>query len=53
MVGTEADARELLEELVARAGVDPSSAVLKHAPYRETKRYLAEHGLGDDRPDGH
>jgi len=53
MLGTESDTEELLDELVARAGVDPNSAFLKHASYRETKRYLAEHGLSDDRPDGH
>jgi len=53
MVGTESDTEELLDELVARARVEPSLAVLKHAPYRETKRYLAEHGPGDDLPGGH
>lgn len=53
MLGTEFDIEELLDELVVRAGVDPSSAVLKHAPYRETKRYLAERGLDDDRLNGH
>jgi hypothetical protein len=29
------------------------SASLEHTSYRETKRYLAEHGPGDDRPQGH
>jgi FAD/FMN-containing dehydrogenase len=53
MLRTESDAEELLEDLVARAGADPASASLEHASYRETKRYLAEHGPGDDRPDGH
>jgi hypothetical protein len=53
MLGTESDTGELLDGLVARAGVDPSSAVLKHAPYRETKRHLADHGPGEDRPEGH
>ena len=53
MLGSETDAGALLEELVARAGADPASAVLEHAGYRETKRYLAEHGPGDDRPLGH
>jgi FAD/FMN-containing dehydrogenase len=53
MLGTESDAKEILGELVTRAGVDPTSTFYKHAPYREIKRYLAEHGLGDDRPDGH
>ena len=53
MVGTESDTEELLDELIARAGVEPSSAVFKHGSYREVKRYLAEHGPGDDLPDGH
>jgi FAD/FMN-containing dehydrogenase len=53
MLCTESDIEELLDELVARAGVEPASAFLEHASYRETKRYLAEHGLGDDRQDGH
>ena len=53
MLGTESDAEEQLGELVARAGVDPMSTFYKHAPYREIKHHLAEHGPGDDRPDGH
>src|SRR5215212_11939669 len=52
MIGTESDNEGLLEDLVARVGADPASASLEHASYRETKRYLAEHGPGD-RPDGH
>lgn len=52
MLGTESDTRDLLEELVVRTGVDPTAATFEHASYRETKRYLAEHGPGDDRPDG-
>jgi len=46
MLGTESDTVELLDELVVRAGADPTSAFLKHMPYREAKRYLAE--LGDE-----
>jgi FAD/FMN-containing dehydrogenase len=57
MFGTESDTAELLEELVARAGADPTSTFHKHASYRETKRFLAELGDamagGDDRPQGH
>jgi FAD/FMN-containing dehydrogenase len=53
MLGTESDAEEKLGELVARAGVDPMSTFYKHAPYREIKHHLAEHGPGDDRPNGH
>jgi FAD/FMN-containing dehydrogenase len=53
MLGTDSDTEGLLEVLVARAGMDPATASLRHASYRETKRHLAEHGPGDDRPDGH
>jgi FAD/FMN-containing dehydrogenase len=53
MLGTEADTVALLEELVARVGADPTSAVRKHQSYRATKRYLAEHGPGEERPLGH
>jgi FAD/FMN-containing dehydrogenase len=53
MLGTEADTAELLDELVAMAGADPTSAVRRHASYRETKRYLAEHGPGEEQPQGH
>jgi FAD/FMN-containing dehydrogenase len=53
MLGSESDTGKLLDELVARAGVDPASATLEHGSYRETKRYLAEHGPGEDRPLGH
>jgi FAD/FMN-containing dehydrogenase len=53
MLGTRSNTEELLEDLVVRVGTDPASASLAHASYRETKRYLAEHGPGDDRPQGH
>jgi FAD/FMN-containing dehydrogenase len=53
MLGTESETEELLDGLVAHVGDDPASASLEHASYRETKRYLAEHGLSDDRPNGH
>jgi FAD/FMN-containing dehydrogenase len=53
LLGSEADTIVLLEELVARVGVDPTSAVRKHQSYRATKRYLAEHGPGEERPLGH
>jgi Berberine and berberine like len=53
MVGTEADTTALLEALVARVGADPTSAVRKQQSYRATKRYLAEHGPGEERPLGH
>jgi FAD/FMN-containing dehydrogenase len=53
MLGSAADAADQLAELVARAGADPTSAVCEHLPYREAKRYLAEHGPADDWPQGH
>jgi FAD/FMN-containing dehydrogenase len=40
---TESSARAALGELVARAGVDPSSAAFAHGPYREVKRHLSEY----------
>jgi FAD/FMN-containing dehydrogenase len=53
MLGSEAAAAELLDELVARAGADPASAVRQHLPHRQTKQYLAEHGPGEERPLAH
>ena len=52
VLGTAADAAELLEELVARAGADPASSSIAQMSYRETKRHLAEHGPADDQ-EGH
>jgi FAD/FMN-containing dehydrogenase len=49
MLGTESDTAELLDDLVARVGADPTSAFRKHMSYRETKRYLAQ--LGDEMTD--
>jgi FAD/FMN-containing dehydrogenase len=53
MLGGEADTRKLLDELVARAGAEPESATLEHLPFRQAKRYLADHGPGEDRPLAH
>jgi FAD/FMN-containing dehydrogenase len=54
MVGTESDTAALLDQLVARAGADPTSAVRRHASYRETKRYLVELGEATaEAEDGH
>ena len=36
----EAEAAELLGELVARVGAEPARASRRHLPYREAKRYL-------------
>ena len=52
VLGTAADAAELLEELIARAGADPASSSIAQMSYRETKRHLAEHGPADDQ-EGH
>jgi FAD/FMN-containing dehydrogenase len=51
MLGGEADAARLLGELAERAGAPPTSRVLAHATYRETKRALSE--LGDSSEAGH
>jgi FAD/FMN-containing dehydrogenase len=55
MIGSESDARSTLDGMVARAGVDPTSATFEQLPYRQAKRYLAEHGAGSTaKPDpGH
>ena len=53
MTGTSTEAAALLDELVERAGVAPSYSQLSEAPYRETKRRLAEHGPGEDVPGAH
>jgi FAD/FMN-containing dehydrogenase len=42
MLGDEADTSELLDGLVAQAGAEPRSASLRHLPFREAKRFLAE-----------
>lgn len=46
MLGSEPDTAGLVDDLVTRAGVDPLTTTYVHQPYRETKRYLAEHGPG-------
>jgi FAD/FMN-containing dehydrogenase len=43
MIGSD---RSRLDGLVARAGVDPSSATFRELPYREAKRHLAERDAG-------
>jgi len=53
MLGSEGDTTVLLEALVAKTRADPMSAVLQHRSHRATKRHLAEHGPGEDRPLGH
>jgi FAD/FMN-containing dehydrogenase len=46
MRGGQSETRGVLDELVARAGVDPDMVTLHELPYREAKRYLAEHAPG-------
>ena len=48
MLGTAADAAELLGALVERSGASPASSALTQMSYPETKRYLSENGPGDD-----
>jgi FAD/FMN-containing dehydrogenase len=48
VLGSEADAAKLLDQLVARAGTDPTAAVRRLLPYRAAKRYLAELGAVND-----
>jgi len=45
----EADAAELLAELVGRVGADPVAASRRHLPHRAAKRYLEGLGSVEDR----
>jgi FAD/FMN-containing dehydrogenase len=45
-IGSESDAAELVDQLVARADAEPSSETHCHLDYREAKRYLDELGGG-------
>ena len=53
MLGDRADLVPLVEELIAAVGADPDSATEVPLPQREAKRWLAEHGPGDEQPNGH
>jgi FAD/FMN-containing dehydrogenase len=44
VLGGEADAAELLDDLVARVGSDPAAATRRYLPHRAAKRYLSELG---------
>jgi FAD/FMN-containing dehydrogenase len=44
VLGGEADAAQLLDDLVARVGADPASTARRYLPYRAAKRYLDELG---------
>jgi FAD/FMN-containing dehydrogenase len=48
MLGTESDAAELLDELVARAGADPISSSLAFTAFPETRRFWAQLGEAKD-----
>lgn len=48
VLGSDADAEELLGELVDRVGAYPSSAAHRGLPYREAKRYLDGLGPADE-----
>src|SRR5262249_6437234 len=47
--GTEADTFDLLDELVARIGTDPTAMTSRHGSYGETKRCLAGLSVRTDR----
>jgi FAD/FMN-containing dehydrogenase len=47
----DADAAELLGELVDRVGMDPVAASRRHLPHRAAKRYLEGLGSVEDRPE--
>jgi FAD/FMN-containing dehydrogenase len=51
VVGSDADATELLDELVAGARLEPLSASRRHLSYRDAKRYLDGIGPADDWPE--
>jgi Berberine and berberine like len=48
VLGSDADAAELLDELVAVAGAEPDLAARRQVSYREAKRYLDGVGPADD-----
>jgi FAD/FMN-containing dehydrogenase len=48
VLGSDADAVDLLDQLVARAGADPAAAVRRQLPDRAAKRFLAGLGSVDD-----
>ena len=47
VLGSETDADELLEDLVARVGAHPTAAARRHLPYRAAKQYLETLGSAD------
>ena len=51
MLGSQSDTDALLAQLPTPT--EPSSVIRVSGSHREAKRYLAEHGPGDQRPGGH
>jgi FAD/FMN-containing dehydrogenase len=48
VLGSDANAAQLLDQLVTQAGADPTSAARRRLPYRAAKRHLAGLGSVDD-----
>jgi FAD/FMN-containing dehydrogenase len=48
LLGAESEAMELLDQLVRRAGSDPSAASAERMSYSETRRFWAQLGAADD-----
>jgi FAD/FMN-containing dehydrogenase len=48
LLGTESDAMELLDDLVARVGSDPITTLSKHMSFPETRRFWAHLGAAED-----
>ena len=48
VLASQGDAAELLGELVARVGAEPTFVSCRHMPYREVKRYLDGLGPAED-----
>jgi FAD/FMN-containing dehydrogenase len=48
LLGGEAEAADVLGELVAASGADPDSSRFTPLPYRAAKQHLADHGPGEE-----
>jgi FAD/FMN-containing dehydrogenase len=53
LLGSESDATELIDELVARTGSDPTSAFRKGMSFPETRRFWAQLGAVEDGAEGY
>jgi FAD/FMN-containing dehydrogenase len=47
LIGTESDAKDLLDELIVRSVADPTSASIKQMTFAETRRFWANLGVED------